>query len=163
MSIISEVREKQNELIVMINTTFDEIVMQLEKQGLGENPYEAIYESEYPITNATGFKGKKPIAVKIENKRIMTPTWKTVVETILKEVMKEDEMKNKIMGLNDKLLGKVRSRLSKDATHMRSPMELCDGLYIETHYDTETLMKLLIQILKEISYDYSHLRIIIKN
>ena len=163
MSIIREIREKQNEIITMVNTAFDEIVMKLEGEGLRENPYEAIYESEYPITNVTGFKGRKPIAVKIRGERTITSTWKQVVKTVLEEVVKDEMMKQKLMGLNDKLLGKIRSRLSKDKKNMRSPLEDCEGLYLETHYDTETLMRLLLQILEDIGYDYSNIKIIIKN
>ena len=46
---------------------------------------------------------------------------------------------------------------------MRSPLKLCDELYIETHYDTETLMKLLLEILDSISYDYNDIKVVIKN
>ena len=46
---------------------------------------------------------------------------------------------------------------------MRNSVEICEGLYIETHYDTVMLMNLLLQILNEIGYDYSKINIIIKN
>ena len=163
MNTIKEIREKQNQIITMINSAFDEIVTNIEKQNLNINPYESIYESAYPITNVTGFKGRKPIAVTIDNSRIITPTWKRVVQSILQEVVKDQEMKNKLFALSDKLLGKVRSRLSKNKDIMHAPIEICDGLYIETHYDTETLMRLLVQVLEELSYDYSNIKIIIKN
>ena len=74
MNIINEIREKQNQLIVMINSTFDELVKKVEELQVGQNDYQTNYESEYPITNSTGFKGTKPIAVKIKNSRLITPT-----------------------------------------------------------------------------------------
>ena len=86
MNLINEIRENQNQLILMINTTFDELVKKVEKMQRGEENDEMEYEITYPITNTSVFKGKKPIAVKIQNKRVITPTWKKVVENILKEV-----------------------------------------------------------------------------
>lgn len=163
MNIIQDIREKQNQLIVMINATFEEIVKEVEQIKAGEKEYEEVYESVYPITNTTGFKGKKPIAVKFGEERIIASTWKMVMETILKEVLKDSNMKNRIMSLRDKLLGRVRKRISATSDDMRSPIELCEGLYIETHYDAETLMNLLIQVLNEIKYDYNHINIVIKN
>lgn len=147
----------------MINTTFDELVKKVEKMQRGEENDEMEYEITYPITNTSVFKGKKPIAVKIQNKRVITPTWKKVVENILKEVLEDEQMKNKIFGLRDVLLGRVRTRVSKKKNQMRSPLKLCDELYIETHYDTETLMNLLLEILDSISYDYNNIKVVIKN
>lgn len=163
MNLINEIRENQNQLILMINTTFDELVKKVEKMQRGEENDEMEYEITYPITNTSVFKGKKPIAVKIQNKRVITPTWKKVVETILKEVLEDEQMKNKIFGLRDVLLGRVRTRVSKKKNQMRSPLKLCDDLYIETHYDTETLMNLLLEILNSISYDYNNIKVVIKN
>lgn len=163
MNLINEIRENQNQLILMINTTFDELVKKVEKMQRGEENDEIEYEITYPITNTSVFKGKKPIAVKIQNKRVITPTWKKVVENILKEVLEDEQMKNKIFGLRDVLLGRVRTRVSKKKNQMRSPLKLCDELYIETHYDTETLMNLLLEILNSISYDYNNIKVVIKN
>lgn len=163
MNLINEIRENQNQLILMINTTFDELVKKVEKMQRGEENGEMEYEITYPITNTAVFKGKKPIAVKIQNKRVITPTWKKVVENILKEVLEDEQMKNKIFGLRDVLLGRVRTRVSKKKDKMRSPLKLCDELYIETHYDTETLMNLLLEILDSISYDYNNIKVVIKN
>ena len=163
MNVIKDIREKQNELIVMINTIFDEMVKEVENFKNENNEINIEYESLYPITNTTGFKGKKPIAVKFGNERVITPTWKVVVETILKRILQEKEMKERILGLRDRLLGRKRKRLSSDDKEMRSPIKLDEELYIETHYDTETLMNLLLEILNEISYDYNNIRIVIKN
>jgi len=163
MNIIKEIREKQNELVIMINSTFDDLIRKVEKIEMEENKFESEYETIYPLTNTTGFKGKKPIAIIYKGKRQMTPTWKVVVNTILQEIIKDEMMKNRIMALRDKLLGRVRKRLSKTSNNMRSPLKICDNLFIETHYDTETLIKLLIEILEEISYDYNNIQVVIKN
>lgn len=163
MNIIKEIREKQNELVIMINSTFDDLVKKVEKIKLEENEFESEYETIYPITNTTGFKGRKPIAIIYKGERKITPTWKVVVSTVLQEVIKDEMMKNRLMLLRDKLLGRVRKRLSKTSDDMRSPLKIYDNLYIETHYDTETLIKLLLEILEEISYDYNEIQVVIKN
>lgn len=163
MNKIKYIREKQNELLAIINSTFDELVRELEKTKIEEQEYEKEYESIYPITNTAGFRGKKPIAVLFKDERIIAPTWKSVVKVILQEIIKDSKMKNKLKALSDKLLGRVRKRLSTNSDGMRSPVKICEGLYIETHYDTEMLMNLLLQILNEIDYDYNNIKIVIKN
>ena len=160
--IIAEIRKKQDELIVMINTTFDQIVNDVSKLkniNNANNQYELIY----PLTNAGGFKGKKVIAVIINNKRYIAATWKTAVKIILEDALSDKQTKKKIMDLRDIILGRTRNRLSKSSTGMRSPIELDKNLYIETHYDTESLIKLLLEILNDVSYDFSNIRIVIKN
>ena len=163
MNIVDEIREKQKQLIIMVNSTFEEIIQEIEKQKMVEKVENTEYEISYPITNTTGFKGRKPIAVKFENHRVITPTWRVVIETILKEVIKDKEMESRVLNLRDVLLGRVRKRISGTSDGMRKPLELKKDLFIETHYDTETLMNLLLQILNEISYDYKNISIIIKN
>lgn len=163
MDLINYIREKQNELVLMINSTFDEIVKEVEKNHSEKEYYEKEYETTYPITSPSSFKGKKPIAVLFNEERVITSTWKNVVKTILQRVITDEIMKKKLQALSDKLLGRVRKRLSNTSEDMRSPIEICDGLYIETHYDTIMLMDLLLQILNEINYDYSNIKIVIKN
>lgn len=163
MNIIKEIREKQNELVIMINSTFDELIRKVEKLEMQNDEFECEYETIYPITNTAGFKGRKPIAIIYKGKRQTTPTWKSVVNEILQEVIKDETMKNRLMSLRDKLLGRVRKRLSKNEEGMRSPIKIYDNLYIETHYDAETLIKLLIEILEEISYEYNDIKVVIKN
>jgi len=162
-NIINEIRKKQDEIILMVNSSFEEIIRRVSE--LNEQDIMEIndYEMSHPITNTAGFKGKKVIAVSLDERREVAPTWKKAVEKILKEVMKDDEMKKRIYNLRNKLLGRTRTRLSSTSDEMRSPLKLDENLYIETHYDTETLMKLLLQILNEISYDYSKIKIVIKN
>ena len=163
MGMIKEIREKQNQIIVMINSIFDEMVRKVEDLEKKENSYENKYESSYPIKNTTSFKGKKPIAVKFGEERRITPTWKKVIEEIMEKVLEDEKMKKRVLDLRDKILGRKRSRLSYKSENMRSPLKLYDELYIETNYDAETLMNLLIQILEEISYNYNSIQIIIKN
>lgn len=163
MNLVNDIREKQNQMIIMINNMFDELVKEVSNINIEQGEKNDNFETILPLTNTKIFKGKKSIAVIFGEKRVITPTWKVVVEKILKEVLKQDEMKQKLYELNDKLLGRKRTRLSKTPDDMRKPLELCENLYIETHYDTETLMNLLLQILNDIEYDYRDIKVAIKN
>lgn len=162
MNLIEQIRDKQNQLQLMIDAIFDEIIEGVELRKVEENNSIKEYESLYPLTNTTVFKGKKPIRVQFKNYNILTPTWKKVVEAILKEILKEENMRIQINNLRDKLLGRVRKRLSFTSDGMRSPINLGENLFIETHYDTETLMNLLLEILNEINYDYRYIYIAVK-
>jgi len=162
-NIIDEIRKKQDEMIVMVNSTFEEIIRKVLQISTSDICEENEYDAVYPLTNTAGFKGKKVIAVIINGEREIVPTWKIAVQKILEEVLKDREKKLKMYQLCDKLLGRKRTRLSSSPTGMRSPLELREDLYVETHYDTETLMNLLLQILNEISYDYSKVQIVVKN
>ena len=162
-SIINNIRKKQDEIILMINSAFDEIVYEVSHINPANIDEKNEYEISYPLTNTAGFKSKKVIAVILRNERIITPTWKKAVEAILKDAIKDAEKKNKLYNLCDRLLGRKRTRVSSNPDDMRSPLELDKDLYVETHDDTETLMNLLLQILNEISYDYSTIKIVIKN
>ena len=162
-SLVKDIKSKQEELIVMINSTFEAIikeVSQLSNNTINDNND---FELIFPLTNASGFKSKKVIAVIINDKRYKAPTWKSVVQLILNDAIKNSLKLKKLYALRDKLLGRKRTRLSMTSDEMRSPLKITENLYIETHYDTESLMKLLIEILDEIAYDYSLVKIVIKN
>lgn len=164
MSLINEIREKQEQLILMINTTFDEIVKEVEAFQVSEHSEQETYEILYPLAHTAIFKGKKPIAVIFENEeRITTSTWKVVMETILRDALKDPKMQDRMMNLRDKLLGRKRKRISDSNDGMRSPLQLTDKLFIETHYDTETLLNLLLDILEHIGYDFQNLKIAVRN
>ncbi len=163
MNLVNEIREKQNEIIMIVNTLFDELVNEVSNIKVEQNEKINNFENILPLSNTKVFKGKKPIAVIFGENRIKTPTWKIVIETILKEVLKEENMKEKLYNLSDKLLGRKRTRLSESPEEMRKPLKLDDNLYIETHYDTETLMNLLLQILNDISYNYKDIKVAIRN
>lgn len=160
---IDEIRRKQAEIILMVNSAFDEIVNNISKLDNMTAMDDSLYEISYPITNATGFKGKKVIGIIINGNREKAPTWKIVVKKLFAEVIKDETMKKRLYDLSDKILGRKRTRLSSNKEDMYSPLEIDKNLFIETHYDTETLMKMVINILDEICYDYSKINVVIKN
>ncbi len=161
-NIISQIRKKQDELIVMINSTFDEIVNDISRMNISNVKEDNEFEVTYPLTNKAGFKGEKVVAVILNGKRVISPTWKNVVKIILEDALNDEERLDKMHKLSNVLLGRKRNRVSSNPDDMRSPLKICKDLYVETHYDTETLINLLLEILNNISYDYSKIMISIK-
>ena len=163
MNIIDEIRQKQDDIILMINSVFDELVQKVSNLKESEIDNHNSFECIYPLTNTSGFKGRKIIAVIINGERTTTPTWKNAVGKIFEYVLSDQVYKRKMYELSDKVLGRKRTRLSSSQIDMKSPLKLADNLYLETHYDTETLMNLLLQLLNEISYNYNNIKIAVKN
>ena len=59
--------------------------------------------------------------------------------------------------------GKKRALLASSDEGMRSPLPIGGGLFLETHYDTETLLNILMnRILRPIGYDYSAIRVTVR-
>ncbi|MCI8330977.1 MAG: hypothetical protein HFE04_02615 [Bacilli bacterium] len=160
---IKEIEKIQVELILTINSTFDKIKKMIEESENNTGKYfRKEYTLKYPITYCAGFKGTKPVSVNIGNKEIIAPTWKKVIEEILKEVIKDKNMKQNIMNLRNIMYGRTRTRLSNSKDNMKSPIQIDKNLYIETHYDTSMLIKLLLDILDNIKYNYNEIEIIVK-
>lgn len=165
---IQRLQNLRNELIQMINLQIDEAIFQVRNE---EMPSEQIsefreYERFYPLTVATGvFKGKKPVCVVFQDgTRVNVPTWKRVVEAILKKCVEKQEYKDRLKELRGRIAGRERVLLASEPGQMRSPLMVERGIYMETHYDTESLLRILVtRILDEIQYDYSGIEIGVRN
>ena len=121
-----------------------------------------VYESVYPLNVGTGiYKGKRPTAVIFPGEvRKECPTWKKVMEEILKDCCKNLERHQMLRG---KILGRNRVLLGSETGKMRSPVKIDEALFVETHYDAETLLRILTtRILDEVGYDYSKIQIAVK-
>jgi len=126
----------------------------------------AHYETIFPLSAGPAlFKGEKPAGVIFgESDRIDVGTWKKVFREILRRCNTDPEKHVALMNLRGRVVGRERVLLSRDPDGMRSPLKIADNLYIETHYDTETLFRILTtRILKAVQYDYSHISVAIRN
>ena len=124
-----------------------------------------VYESVYPLNVGTGiYKGKRPTAVKFPGEvRKECPTSKKVIEEIMKHCSKNLERHQMLMDLRGKILGRNRVLLGSETGKMRSPVKIDEALFVETHYDAETLLRILTtRILDEVGYDYSKIQIAVK-
>ena len=123
------------------------------------------YERIYPLhIGGTTFKGTKPTGLLFDGKRMEVKTWKMVFCEILKRCNEDLEKHNALLKLRGKIAGRERILLSHTEDGMRKPHKIADNLYIETHYDTETLLHILmVRILAPIGYDYSTISVAVRN
>ena len=172
MSTLQDIQETRTQIILEINTLFDQLIETLEAQG-GIDSMSAIseiqtegYESIYPLSiNSRSFKGKKPTGVLLgERGRVDVGTWKAVFREIMKHCNADPEKHVALMNLRGRVSGRERIFLAKTSEGMRSPLEISANLYAETHYDTETLLRIMTsRILDAIGYDYSGISVAIRN
>lgn len=168
MDVIKELEAMRKRMIQEINTEFDLLIERALSEGLTacEQATEEAYQNIYPLTaGAKIFKGAKPTNVIFENGTwVHVSTWKQVVHEIMKECLKSDQNKRKLYKLRGNVSGKKRLLLAETSETMRSPLYLCDNLFLETHYDTETLLNVLtLRILGAIQYNYTTIKITIRN
>ena len=124
------------------------------------------FETICPLAGgAAMFKGKKTTGVLFgESDRVDVGTWKKVFREILHRCNADPEKHVALMNLRGKISGRERELLSNTSKGMRSPLEIAQNLYIETHYDTEALLRILMtRILDAVGYDYSHISVAIRN
>lgn len=81
----------------------------------------------------------------------------------LKDCCKDRDKHQALMDLRGKILGRNRVLLGSETGKMRSPIKIDEALYVETHYDAETLLRILTtRILDAVGYDYSGIRIAVQ-
>jgi len=123
------------------------------------------FETVYPITvNPAIFKGKKPTAVIFGDERVETGKWNKAAEEIMRRCNLDTEKHVALMNLRGKIHGRDRVLLAKEQGDMRRPAKIDENLYMETHYDAESLMRILLtRILDAVDYDYSDISVSTRN
>ena len=169
MELVQELQQLREELIreidekieLMIESAKNEAAPSSQKEKQPVKNYEILYSLN---VGAGIFKGKRPTGILFaDGRRVETPTWKSVAEELLKDCCKTPAQRQALMNLREKVLGRNRVLLGSETGKMRSPVKIDEALYIETHYDAETLMRILTtRILGVVGYDYSKIRIAIK-
>jgi hypothetical protein len=108
------------------------------------------------------FVGTKPTAVIFGEERVDVKSWREVAYVILKRCNEENG--DRLMYLRNKVSGRVRRIFTDSPDGMRSPLKIAEEMYLESHYGSQTLMYILVDlILKYTGFDYSKIKIIIKN
>lgn len=169
MDVVSELKKLREELVMQIDERIEKTIKKLQndqQELLKKEPVRTeTFENVYSLNVGTGiYKGKRPTAVIFaDGKRAESPTWKSVTEEIMKDCCKDPEKRQALMDLRGKILGRNRVLLGSETGKMRSPVKIEEALYVETHYDAETLLRILItRILDEVGYDYRKIKIAVK-
>lgn len=171
MDILYELKTTRAQLIREIDLSFEQLLQRVSNE-LEQNEIVSVanskesYEIVYSLLSGpTIFKGKKPTGVIFEDgRRVDVRTWKKVVEEILHQCNSDQNRHMELLNLRGKVSGRERVLLAKTKENMRSPLKIDKWLYMETHYDTETLLRILMtRILDVVGYDYSGISIVVRN
>jgi hypothetical protein len=168
-ALVSEIRKIQEKLSRHIEETFNEIVLVVESSQMHASvpergaDDEAQYSQTLSIMNTGAMKGRKPISVLLDGEVIVCPTWKRVFEAILRKCNAIPEKHSRLMAFRNQYFGNKRVLLAENKNQMRSPAEIDKGLFVETHYDTTSLMNLLLRILRDLDYDYRDIKVTVRS
>jgi len=165
MLTIQDLQNARNQAVREIDTVFLELLNILENDSEEVEPCgNENYDSVYPISfNAAEFKGKKPTSLIFGIERVPVLTWRMVFEKIMERCNSEVDKHAALMDLRNKISGRARFILSDRPDGMRTPTKIAHKLYAETHYDTPTLLHILLhRILDPIRYDYSNIYVTVK-
>lgn len=162
---IEDLQSARNELIREIDSAFAELAQRLEQEPMplagGAEEYDRIYPLTYP---SGAFKGEKPTAVIFGREKIPVYTWKMVFSEIMKRCNADTDKHRELMALRGRASGRARMFLSDRPDGMRSPLQIDHKLYAETHYDTETLLRILMhRILDAVHYEYGNIYVAVRN
>jgi hypothetical protein len=163
MDIQAQIELAKENLLEEVNRVLDDLVFKLQNQDKEERPIEK-REVIYPLTvNPSNFKKKTPICLLINGERIIAPTWKRVFQILMLRCIEDNKKYNALMQLRNEILGRQRVLLSDTDNNMLRPFKISDGLYAETQYDTESLMRILLhRILDAVNFDYSEMSVVVR-
>lgn len=165
MLTVQDVRSVRNQVIREIDAVFLEMIQKI------ENPCAAMdiggdegYDSIYPLTfNAGEFKGTKPTALLFGEERIPVYTWRMVFQKIMERCNADADKHKALLDLRSRISGRTRAILSDSPDGMRSSLKIDKKLYAEMHYDTGTLLHILLhRILDPVKYDYSDIYVAVR-
>ena len=102
------------------------------------------------------FKGTKPTAVFYGEEKVPVKTWFNVYSLILRRCAEDQEKRDALLYLCNKISGRKRVILSDTPDGMNRPVEVTDGVFAEGFFDTEWLVRILTtELLDNVRYDYS--------
>ena len=164
MDVMGKIQSARNQAIREVDEIFTELMRQVEDPSTGHAGKEECFDVIYPLDYNLGeFKGRKPTSIIFGRERVSVGTWTAVFAEIMRRC-NEDPVRHKtLMDLRNRISGRKRAILSDKPDGMRTPLRIDNKLYAETHYDTTTLMHVLLhRILKPAGYDYSNLYVALR-
>ncbi len=156
MAALSAIEDCRRECHQLADSQCDAIIHQ---QMLREENGGALDEDEHILTLAAlpeRFKGKKPVALVLPSGvEVKTPTWKKAVATILQDCCADPRRHERMMELRGMVFGNCCPLLAKTPEEMGAPLKIDEGLYWESKFDTEALLRNLTdKLLCRVGYDY---------
>lgn len=157
---VEYLRRLRAELTFFVSATLDDAMQRLENADGRSSDGMTVPIIIHPAF----FKGKKPTSTIFPNGEIVpTATWKKVVQAVLDDAIRDESRKQQLLSLRGRVLGRNRAILGADPCDMDQPLRISEGLYLETKYDTQTLLYVLIErVLSPIGYDPIGIRIVLR-
>lgn len=148
---IELIEEMRSQLHRFIDARFDLLLQCCQ----GEENAGSEKQTVFPLQGSKAFfKGRKPAAVVLGQREVEVKTWRTAVQTVLRDCASAPERLEKLMSMRGRVNGIFRVLLTERAEQLNAPIEVCDALYFEGKFDTEALLRVLEErILSRVGYD----------
>lgn len=152
---LAEIESCRIECHQLVDSKYDALI-----RRLLEEEYESrLGQGERMLTLAAlpeVFKGKKPVSLILPGgTEVKVSTWKKAVAAILQDCNRDPQRHQWMLELRDRMFGNFRPLLAKTAEGMDAPLKIDEGLYWESKFDTEALLKNLTdKLLSKVGYDY---------
>lgn len=125
------------------------------------SPHEKLIVDMPLLNTYSFFKGKKPMAIiGISEEPIPTTNWRQVAEVLIKDCVNNDSCREYLMSQRGLISGRNRVIISSEKSTMDVPLEICPNLYFECKFDTEMLLKVMVnRVLLPAGYDIENIKI----
>lgn len=101
-------------------------------------------------------RGTKPTLVRYGDESIPVASWKRAFAAVLDICNRQEHYHEALLSMRSEIVGRSRKIIADSPVGMLSPLEVDNGLYVETNFSTEALLKMLRdRILYRIDFDGS--------
>ena len=154
IAVLAEIESIRRECHQLIDSKFDALASRVLEEGGSE-----LKEDERVLTLAampSAFKGKKPVSLILpDGAEVNTSSWKKAVTAILQDCNSDPRRHRWMLELRDRVFGNFRPLIAKTPEGMAAPLKIDEGLYWESKFDTEALLRNLTdKLLCKVGYDY---------
>lgn len=154
ITVLAEIERIRRECRQLVDSKFDALTSRVLEEGGAE-----LKEDERVLTLAampSAFKGKKPVSLILPGgAEVNTPSWKKAVTAILQDCNSDPRRHKWMLELRGRVFGNFRPLLAKTPEWMGEPLKIDEGLYWESKFDTEAMLRNLTdKLLSKVGYDY---------
>lgn len=154
ITVLAGIESSRRECHQLIDSRFDALTSRLLEESGSE-----LKGDECALTLAAPpevFKGKKPVSLILPSgAEVNTPTWKKAVTAILRDCGSDPRRHERMLELRGRTFGNFRPLLAAAPEGMDAPLKIDEELYWESKFDTEALLRNLIdKLLFKAGYDY---------
>ena len=154
ITVLADIERIRRECRQLVDSKFDALTSRVLEEGGAE-----LKEDERVLTLAampSAFKGKKPVSLILPGgAEVNTPSWKKAVTAILQDCNSDPRRHKWMLELRGRVFGNFRPLLAKTPEGMGAPLKIDEGLYWESKFDTEAMLRNLTdKLLSKVGYDY---------